>query len=332
MAQITPNMALVVWNNLSDPYNSAQLVDNFVKIDAHDHTGGTKGIRLDGALAIQANTITSAQLGTNSVNYDGLSKSTTDDSNRAVGTNTIKTGAVTTDKIADGSITMSKLNGIITPIVYHRNTNGSLPSTTVNGSSLYDGYTIDYAFDVTHTSDAWSAKTDANYRSFIWRLRYNSSGSSWDFIGGRSVSPARTANVTSDGALVEGSFYGGWDSTPFLSFALPLKGSYQVSSYAVVQSSGSTSATMKSALFLGVIASATTVTPLSNSGAYTSVNGNEFSTLNILPFNVATSSNASSANVVSNVFGWDNKPTGTPTLKIVNQQLIITPTSLTNYS
>jgi hypothetical protein len=331
MAQITPNMALVVWNNFSDPYNSAQLVDNFVKIDAHDHTGGTKGIRLDGALAIQANTITSAQLGTNSVTYTELSKSTTDDNNRAVTTDHIRDNAITAAKIPDNSITRSKLNSDVSiPIVYHRNVNGSLPSLTVNGLSLYDGYTIDYAFNVDHTDDAWFAKTDANYRSFIWRLRYNSSGSSWDFIGGRSVSPARTANVTSDGALVEGSFYGGWSSTPFLSFALPLKGSYQVSSYAVVQSNGSTSATMKSALFLGAIASATTVTPLSNSGAYTSVNGSEFSTLNILPFNVATSSNASSANVVSNVFGWENKP-GSSTLKIVNQQLIITPTSLTNY-
>ena len=44
MAQITPNLSLTVWNELSDPYDSSQLVDNFVKIDSHDHStnGGTK--------------------------------------------------------------------------------------------------------------------------------------------------------------------------------------------------------------------------------------------------------------------------------------------------
>jgi len=35
---LTPNMGLVKWNKLSDPYDHAQLSGNFDAIDAHDHT------------------------------------------------------------------------------------------------------------------------------------------------------------------------------------------------------------------------------------------------------------------------------------------------------
>jgi hypothetical protein len=335
MAQTTPNLGLTVWNLKSDLYDSGQLARNFIAIDQHDHSGNGKGSPIDATNAILNGSITGAKLATPAVGTGNLadgSVTSTKLADNSVTTNAITNLNVTGNKIADGTITRAKLNSDVNiPIVYHRNANGSLPSSTVNGSSLYDGYTIDYGFNVDHTSDAWFAKTDADYRSFIWRLRYNSSKTAWDFIGGTPLSPSRISDVTSDGTLAE-SFYGGWGAAPFLSFALPLKGYYQVSSYAVVQSSGSTSATVKSALFLGATSSGTIVTPLSNSGAYTSANGNEFSTLNILPFNVATSSNTSSANVVSNVFGWANKPTGSPTLKIANQQLIITPyLSLTNY-
>jgi hypothetical protein len=40
MTQITTNLSLTVWNSLEDPYDSSQLVDNFIKIDQHDHTSG----------------------------------------------------------------------------------------------------------------------------------------------------------------------------------------------------------------------------------------------------------------------------------------------------
>jgi len=44
MSQITTNLALTLWNSLTDPYDSSELVDNFVKIDLHDHAtaGGVK--------------------------------------------------------------------------------------------------------------------------------------------------------------------------------------------------------------------------------------------------------------------------------------------------
>jgi hypothetical protein len=205
MAQITPNMALVVWNNLSDPYNSAQLVDNFVKIDAHDHTGGTKGLQLDGALAIQANTITSAQLGTNSVSYDGLSKSTTDDNNRAVGTNTIKTGAVDTRSILDASVTSVKLAPGVAPVA----TVTSLPTT-----GLYEGYIVDYKYTATPTGYG-------SEQTFIWRLRYN--GSTWDCIGGNPVQAMTSTTETTVTSTPD------WDTSGFISIGVPLQGTYLVS-------------------------------------------------------------------------------------------------------
>ena len=44
MSQITTNLTLTLWNSLTDPYDSSELVDNFVKIDLHDHAtaGGVK--------------------------------------------------------------------------------------------------------------------------------------------------------------------------------------------------------------------------------------------------------------------------------------------------
>ncbi len=57
MALTTPKMSLSVWNQLTDPYDHAQLADNFSKIDFHDHTPGrgvlipTEGIA-DGAVTV----------------------------------------------------------------------------------------------------------------------------------------------------------------------------------------------------------------------------------------------------------------------------------------
>lgn len=50
-----PYMGLKIWNNLTDPYDHAQLADNWAKVAQHDHSGG-KGLQigsggiLDGAI------------------------------------------------------------------------------------------------------------------------------------------------------------------------------------------------------------------------------------------------------------------------------------------
>lgn len=45
MAFTSPKMGLSIWNLLTDPYDHAQLADNFSKIDLHDHTPG-RGIQI----------------------------------------------------------------------------------------------------------------------------------------------------------------------------------------------------------------------------------------------------------------------------------------------
>jgi hypothetical protein len=84
MASSSTNMSLTLWNSLSDYYDSSQLVDNFNKIDLHDHTSG-KGVKIptagivDGAITggtagsgvkIAANTITAANIAQNGVAID----------------------------------------------------------------------------------------------------------------------------------------------------------------------------------------------------------------------------------------------------------------------
>jgi hypothetical protein len=337
MAQITPNMALVVWNNLSDPYNSSQLVDNFVKIDAHDHTGGTKGLQLDGALSIQANTITSAQLGTNSVTNNELSNSSTYDNNRAVTTDHIRDNAVTTDKIADNAITAAKIpdgsitrvkidtTALATPTIVHSG-NGSLPSLTVDSTSLYEGYLIDY------TDNAAPAS-----RNYLWRLRYN--GINWDCIGGVARHQVSASVATAGGnGPTAGSMYTGWGGVTFQSFTLPLKGTYDVTASGSGQmQNGSYTGNFQAALFLGAGGSGTVVTELAGTSATAYCSGDDAGsgdqvTAAIVAARVNTSSNSSSGNILRQVFGCSYKSNANADFILNYQRLSVIPSkNLTNF-
>lgn len=256
MAQITPNLQLTVWNNLTDPYDSGQLVDNFVKIDLHDHSGAGKGLQIDGATGILADSIGSPQIASNAVGSAELSSSASVDTSRAVGANHIQTGAITTDKIADYSITLDKLNQeALVPLVYHANANGSLPTTTVvGGKPLYDGYTIDYAFSTTHTNYQHTALTSGNGTNFIWRLRYNSATTYWDPVGGNPFNGFTATTLTGSGPA-EGSMYVYWGGGAFQSFTPPLRGSYKVEAFysADVEQTKINYAIMRGAIYQGAL-------------------------------------------------------------------------------
>lgn len=71
MAATTPNMALKVWNLLTDSYDHVQLAENFAKIDQHRHTEGE---------------------------------------GRQIPTGGIENGAVSAAKLAEDSVTPSKLS------------------------------------------------------------------------------------------------------------------------------------------------------------------------------------------------------------------------------
>lgn len=88
MATTTANMSLVAWDQNNDLYDHDQLSDNFVKIDAHDHTS-TKGVQIPTG-GIEDDAITAAK---------------------------VATGAITATKIAAGAVGATQLDtGYVHPI------------------------------------------------------------------------------------------------------------------------------------------------------------------------------------------------------------------------
>jgi hypothetical protein len=84
MASITPNMGLTKWDLSSDPYDHTQLAANFSAIDLHDHSTG-KGVKIgSGGIA-----------------------------NNAIITALIASGAVTTNQILDGTITLADISNAL---------------------------------------------------------------------------------------------------------------------------------------------------------------------------------------------------------------------------
>lgn len=96
MAITVPNLGLTVWNAPTDPYVSAQLAENWYRIDEHDHSPG-KGRALSG------------------VSFTG----------GGVSTAVLVDGAVTTVKLGDGSVTAPKLaTGAVTLLKTATGSNG----------------------------------------------------------------------------------------------------------------------------------------------------------------------------------------------------------------
>lgn len=60
-----PAMGLIMWDQLTDPYDHVELASNMAKIDQHDHTPG-RGIQLT-TQSFAPESITSAQLANNSI-------------------------------------------------------------------------------------------------------------------------------------------------------------------------------------------------------------------------------------------------------------------------
>jgi hypothetical protein len=60
MAVTTPNLGLIAWTQPSDPYDSEELAENWIKVDQHDHSSG-KGKRI-GTAGLSDGAITVAKL------------------------------------------------------------------------------------------------------------------------------------------------------------------------------------------------------------------------------------------------------------------------------
>lgn len=110
MASTTPNFGFKLWNALMDRFNHNELVENWNKVDAHDHTGGVKGLKIpSGGIAngavdsgqIADGAIETAKLGNASVTETKLGLS-------SVNTAQVKDGAITKPKLS------SDLQGLVT--------------------------------------------------------------------------------------------------------------------------------------------------------------------------------------------------------------------------
>lgn len=320
MAQITPNLQLTVWNSLTDPYDSGQLVDNFVKIDLHDHSGSGKGVQIDGATGIKPDSIGTPQMASNSITAAELSSSSTVDSLRAVGNNHIQDGSISGDKIATNTITLDKLNQeTLIPLVYHTNANGSLPSTTVEGNKpLFDGYTIDYAFGTSGTFNQHVPTTTGNSTAYIWRLRYNAATSYWDPVGGNPFARYTTTSLTGS-SPAEGSMYVYWGGGAFQSFTPPLRGDYKVEAFfsADVEQSKINYAIFRAALYQGALpspsnAAVSEANIIDGTSSYTYCPGieaggsDQVSTVSTAAIIPAAASTTISGNVIRQCFGASN--------------------------
>lgn len=117
MAFTTPNMALKIWNSLSDPYDHEQLAANFVKIDRHDH--GALGGQQISTAGIADGSITAAKLATGALTGTQVAPGGIFEPNMAdnsVSTRTIVAANVTNAKMATNSIaTANVIDRAITP-------------------------------------------------------------------------------------------------------------------------------------------------------------------------------------------------------------------------
>lgn len=138
MAITSPNMGLKVWNLLTDPYDHAQLADNWAKVDQHDHSTG-KGAQIptggiaDGA--VTADKIDPSALPTLVLADDSVT--TAKILNGAVTTGKLGTGSVTSGVIADGTIQTADIG--TSQITSTRLADDAVTSTKLQDDAVTDG-------------------------------------------------------------------------------------------------------------------------------------------------------------------------------------------------
>lgn len=163
MAFTSPNMALTVWNLLSDLFDHRALAANFSAVDAHDHTAG-KGVQLaSGAFA--DGSVTTNKLATGAVTAAKITGNTitaAQIANATITATQIANATITATQIANNTITATQLaSGLLTTAL----------SSTPPGSPT-DGQLWNYPADAAGT---------------VWQFRYNAgsgSSSKWECVGG----------------------------------------------------------------------------------------------------------------------------------------------------
>jgi hypothetical protein len=255
MSQITPYLGLTVWNDLADPYDSSQLVDNFIKIDNHDHTGGGKGIQIDTA-AIKDSAITTAKIA------DGAITDTDVNASAAIVDTKLATistaGKVSNSALANSGVT--QVNGTNITLGTTGNTlspggsasgdlTGTYPSPTLTTTGVsagaYDKVTVDTKGRVTaganigygaslpsspSAGDEYYYQADAG-NNVIWHLRCNNATTkTWEFLGGAPLAAVQNTGTSSDVVATTYTYNGnpGITSPYGPSITVPLTGIYRM--------------------------------------------------------------------------------------------------------
>lgn len=155
MASTSSNMQLKLWDLGTDHFSYTDLYNNFLKIDAHNHTGGTNGIQIPaGGLAVGS----------------------------VVETN-IATGAVTTTKIADNAVSTSNIaSSAVTKAKTSNNVTYSWQSST---TALPSNPTDDQLLSTTVSSKIAANDTGNTVTTYntSWYFQF-ASPSQWRFAGG----------------------------------------------------------------------------------------------------------------------------------------------------
>lgn len=95
---ISPSLGLRIWSSVTDPYDSAQLAENWARVDEHDHTPG-KGNPIT-TPAIADGAITAAKIAPGTIPPPP--------SVANINSSQILDGAITGSKIAAGAISLDK--------------------------------------------------------------------------------------------------------------------------------------------------------------------------------------------------------------------------------
>lgn len=144
MPDISTNMGLRVWDQTSDLYDHDQLADNWYKVDLHDHTPGrgkqipAEGIE-DGAIT-SVKLASSLSIGTAQIANNAVTSAKIADGTIVVGD--LANNAVETAKIKDGNVTLAKLAAEAWSSSTPALTNGSLGNGTVVNRSVKIGRTV----------------------------------------------------------------------------------------------------------------------------------------------------------------------------------------------